>query len=503
MSDQRFILALDQGTTSSRAIVFNQVGLAVATAQMSTTQVYPHPGWVNQDATEIWQTQLATAREAVMRAGIAMTDIASIGITNQRETLVVWNRVTGEPVHPAIVWQSRQSAPHVEAILARGMGPAYTHVTGLVPDAYFTATKLAWLLEEFPDLRAGAESGALLAGTVDSWLIWNLTGGVTHITDVTNASRTMLVDLETQQWSPELLEDLAIPRQMLPEIVPSSGELSETSGDLLGAVVPISGIAGDQQAALFGQCCFSPGDAKNTYGTGSFLLINTGQRPRRSRHRLLTTIAWQREDQTTYALEGSIFVSGSAVQWLRDGLHLFEDSSDVESLAASVTSSDGVTFVPALTGLGAPHWDPTARGTILGITRGTTAAHIARATLEAIALQTRDVINAMAADSGIPLRSLRVDGGAARNNLLMQIQADLLEVPVVRPHNVETTATGAAYLAGLGCGLWQSEADLELLWEVDRTFEPSGDSAALRDMQERWDEAVSRSQRWDTSSSPG
>ena len=290
---------------------------------------------------------------------------------------------------------------------------------------------------------------------------------------------------------------------MLPEIVSSSGELSETSGDVLGAVVPISGIAGDQQAALFGQCCFSPGDAKNTYGTGSFLLMNTGQRPRRSRHRLLTTIAWQREDKTTYALEGSIFVSGSAVQWLRDGLHLFEDSSDVESLAASVPSSEGVTFVPALTGLGAPHWDPTARGTILGITRGTTAAHIARATLEAIALQARDVINAMAADSGIALRSLRVDGGAARNNLLMQIQADLLGVPVVRPHNVETTATGAAYLAGLGCGLWQSEADLELLWEIDRTFEPSGDSAALRDMQERWDEAVSRSQRWDTSSSPG
>jgi glycerol kinase len=309
------------------------------------------------------------------------------------------------------------------------MGPAYTHLTGLVPDAYFTATKLAWLLQEMPDLRARATSRELLAGTVDSWLIWNLTGGNRHITDVTNASRTMLLDLETRQWSRELMDDLAIPVQMLPEVVPSSGELAMTSGEVLGAEVPITGIAGDQQAALFGQCCFAPGDAKNTYGTGSFLLMNTGARPRRSQHRLLTTIAWQREDQTTYALEGSIFVSGSAVQWLRDGLGLFEDASDVEALAASVPTSEGVTFVPALTGLGAPHWDPTARGAILGITRGTTSAHIARATLEAIALQVRDVISAMAADSGIALRSLRVDGGAARNDLLMQIQADLWVYP--------------------------------------------------------------------------
>jgi glycerol kinase len=351
-------------------------------------------------------------------------------------------------------------------------------------------------------IRTRAESGDLLAGTVDSWLIWNLTGGKRHITDVTNASRTMLLDLETQQWSPELLEDLAIPIQMLPEVISSSGELAMTSGDLLGAQTPITGIAGDQQAALFGQCCFAPGDAKNTYGTGSFLLMNTGSRPRRSQHRLLTTIAWRRGHQTTYALEGSIFVSGSAVQWLRDGLGMFEDSSDVEALAASVPSSEGVTFVPALTGLGAPHWDPTARGAIFGITRGTTSGHIARATLEAIALQVRDVISAMAADSGIPLRSLRVDGGAARNNLLLQIQADLLGVQVVRPRNVETTAIGAAYLAGLGCGLWQSEADLEALWEIDRTFEPGGDGEALRAIQTRWTEAVSRSQRWDTGSSP-
>ena len=503
MSDQRFILALDQGTTSSRTIVFNQAGQAVATAQSPTTQIFPRPGWVNQDATEIWQTQLATAREAIARAGIAVSDIASIGITNQRETLVVWERATGEPVHPAIVWQSRQSAPQVEALLARGMGPAYTYLTGLVPDAYFTATKMAWLLEAAPDLRARADAGELLAGTVDSWLIWNLTGGAHHITDVSNASRTMLLDLETQQWSPELLRDLAIPVQMLPEIVSSSGALGMTSGDVTGAELPISGIAGDQQAALFGQCCFAPGDAKNTYGTGSFLLMNTGTRPRRSQHRLLSTIAWRRDRQTTFALEGSIFVSGSAVQWLRDGLGLFEDSSQVEALAASVPSSEGVTFVPALTGLGAPYWDSTARGAIFGITRGTTSAHIARATLEAIALQVRDVINAMAADSGIPLRSLRVDGGAARNNLLLQIQADLLGVPVVRPRNVETTATGAAYLAGLGCGLWRSETDLEALWEIDRTFEPGGEARALHDVSERWDEAVSRSQRWDTGASPG
>jgi glycerol kinase len=502
MSDQRFILALDQGTTSSRTIVFNQSGQAVAMAQAPTTQIFPRPGWVNQDATEIWQTQLATAREAVNRAGIALTDVASIGITNQRETLVVWERTTGQPVHPAIVWQSRQSAPQVDALLARGMGPSFTHLTGLVPDAYFTATKIAWLLEEVLDLRARAEAGELLAGTVDSWLIWNLTGGARHITDVTNASRTMLLDLETQQWSSELLEDLAIPVQMLPAIVSSSGELAMTSRDVLGAEVQITGIAGDQQAALFGQCCFAPGDAKNTYGTGSFLLMNTGARPRRSQHRLLTTIAWRRDHQTTYALEGSIFVSGAAVQWLRDGLGLFEDSSEVEALAASVPSSEGVTFVPALTGLGAPHWDPSARGAIFGITRGTTSAHIARATLEAIALQVRDVIGAMAADSGIPLRSLRVDGGAARNDLLMQIQADLLGVPVVRPRNVETTALGAAYLAGLGCGLWQSEADLESLWEIDRTFEPDGDKSALCEIQERWEDAVSRSQRWETASTP-
>lgn len=497
MTDQRYILALDQGTTSSRTIVFDQGGQMVAMAQAATTQHFPHPGWVNQDAREIWDTQLATARDALAQAGLNVSQVAGIGITNQRETLVVWERASGNPVHPAIVWQSRQSAPQVEALEARGMGPVYTSVTGLVPDAYFTATKLAWLLNEQPELRSRAEAGELLAGTVDSWLIWNLTAGARHITDVTNASRTMLLDLATRQWSAELLGDLALPAQMLPDVVPSSGQLAVTAGELFGAEIPITGIAGDQQAALFGQCCFSPGDAKNTYGTGSFLLMNTGPQFRRSQHRLLSTIAWQRAEQTTYALEGSIFVSGSAVQWLRDGLGLFEESQEVEQLAASTPTSDGVTFVPALTGLGAPHWDATARGAIFGITRGTTSAHIARATLEAIALQTRDVLVAMEADSGITLRSLRVDGGAARNDLLMQIQADHLGVPVVRPRNVETTATGAAYLAGLGSRLWNSEADLEALWRIDRVFEPAGDPAGLRAVQARWREAVSRAGHWD------
>ncbi|MFT4037958.1 MAG: glycerol kinase GlpK [Thermomicrobiales bacterium] len=502
MTNQRYVLALDQGTTSSRAILFDHAGKAIASAQQPTTQYFPHTGWVNQDAAEIWRTQLATARDAIARAGVAATAIAGIGITNQRETLVVWRRATGEPVHPAIVWQSRQSAPVVDAIVARGMAPAYQHVTGLLPDAYFTATKLAWLLAEVPKLRSQAEAGELLAGTVDAWLIWNLTGGRSHITDVTNASRTMLMDLETLRWSPELMADLDIPAAMLPEIVPSSGELAVTNADIFGAELPVAGIAGDQQAALFGQCCFAPGDAKNTYGTGSFLLMNTGARPRRSSRRLLTTVGWQREGETTYALEGSIFVSGSAVQWLRDGLGLFTDSSEVQALAASVPDSGGVTFVPALTGLGAPHWDADARGAILGLTRGTTAAHIARATLEAIALQTLDVTSAMEVDAGIPLRSLRVDGGAARNDLLLQIQADLLSAPVVRPRNVESTATGAAWLAGLGVGYWRSPADLTALWEIDRTFEPAGDPTYLTAIRARWSEAVSRSKGWAAISPP-
>ena len=439
-------------------MVFDQFAREISVARRPTTQLYPHPGWVNQDAAEIWTTTLQTAREALQLAGLTGRDLAGIGIVNQRETLVVWDRETSEPAAPAIVWQSRQSQPQVDALLTRGMGPAYQSKTGLVPDAYFTASKLAWLLEDQPEMRRRAEAGDLLAGTVDSWLLWNLTGGAVHATDVSNASRTMLFDIETLEWSAELLQDMAIPLQMLPRVVSSAGITGLTAPDLFGAEIPVSGIAGDQQAALFGQTCFAPGEAKNTYGTGSFLLMNTGSEMKRSNHRLLSTIAWRIDGSVDYALEGSVFICGAAVEWLRDGLGIIDSVQDVESLAASVPDSGGVTVVPALTGLGAPHWDAAARGTILGLTRGSTAAHIARATLEAIAFQSRDVIDAMIADSGIPLASLRVDGGAARNDLLLQIQADVLGVPVIRPQNVETTAVGAAFLAGLGCGLWPDQA---------------------------------------------
>jgi glycerol kinase len=450
MGTANHILALDQGTTSSRAMVFDEVARERSLAQQPTTQLYPRPGWVNQDAAEIWQTTLDTARAALQQAALSGHDVAGIGIVNQRETLVVWDRETSNPVSPAIVWQSRQSQPQVEALLARDMGATYQRTTGLVPDAYFTASKLAWLLEENADLRRRAEAGELLAGTVDSWLLWNLTAGAVHATDVSNASRTMLFDIRTLEWSTILIQDMAIPPQMLPRVVASAGISGLTVPELFGTEIPVSGIAGDQQAALFGQTCFAAGEAKNTYGTGSFLLMNTGDELKSSTHRLLSTIAWQIQERVDYALEGAVFISGAAVEWLRDGLGIIDSVQDVEALASSVPDAGGVTVVPALTGLGAPHWDAAARGTILGLTRGSTAAHIARATLEAIAFQTRDVIEAMTADSGIPLTSLRVDGGAARNDLLMQIQADVLGVPVIRPRNVETTAVGAAFLAGLG-----------------------------------------------------
>lgn len=499
MSEPSYILSLDQGTTSSRAIVFNRRGSIVSSSQQETTQVFPRPGWVNQDAVEIWTTTLDTARDALAKAGLAGSDVAAIGIANQRETLIAWDHATGEPVAPAIVWQSRQSQPVIDAIVERGMAASYQQRTGLVPDAYFTASKLAWLLADEPELRRRAEAGELLAGTVDSWLLWNLTAGAVHATDVSNASRTMLFDINTLMWSPELLADLSIPPQMLPRVVPNSGVAGTSSVTLLGAEIPITGIAGDQQAALFGQTCLAPGDAKNTYGTGSFLLMNTGDAPRPSAHRLLSTVAWRIGDRTTYALEGAVFVSGAAVGWLRDGLGIIASSEDVEPLAASVTDSDGVVVVPALTGLGAPHWDPAARGTILGLTRGTTAAHIARATLEAIAFQTRDVTDAMTADSGLALTALRVDGGAARNDLLLQIQSDVLGVPVVRPTIVETTAIGAAFLAGLGRGVWQSESELSQLVQVDRVFEPRS-SASERDARYSiWQRAVDRSLGWATS----
>lgn len=490
------ILSLDQGTTSSRAFVFDRDGRPVASAQMPTTQHFPRPSWVLQDPVEIWETTLKTARDAMARANVTGQEVAAVGIANQRETLVVWERGTGQPVHPAIVWQSRQSQPQVDALGARGMAATYQQRTGLIPDAYFTATKLAWLFEDQPELRARAGAGELLAGTVDSWLVWNLSGGAAHITDATNASRTMLFDIHSLDWSPELLADLAIPHQMLPCVVPSAGIAARTAPELFREEIPIAGIAGDQQAALFGQTCFAPGDAKNTYGTGSFLLMNVGARPAPSAHQLLTTIAWQLPGRLDYALEGAVFVSGAAVQWLRDGLGIIEAAEEVETLAASVPDSGGVTVVPALTGLGAPYWDAAARGTILGITRGTTAAHIARATLEAIAMQTADVLDAMRADSGIALTSLRVDGGASRDNLLMQLQADALGVPVMRPVNIETTALGAAYLAGLGAGLWPSLDAIAGRWQIDRVFEPESTASEREAQRETWQRAVARSRDW-------
>jgi glycerol kinase len=498
MGTANHILALDQGTTSSRAIVFDQFARQLAIARQPTTQTYPRSGWVNQDAAEIWMTTLETAREALQQARLTGTDIGGIGIVNQRETLVVWDRQTNSAVSPAIVWQSRQSQPQVDALLARGMGPAYQSKTGLVPDAYFTASKLAWLLEDQSDLRRRADAGELLAGTVDSWLLWNLTGGAVHATDVSNASRTMLFDIQTLDWSPELIQDMAIPHQILPQVMSSAGVAGFALPQLFGAEIPVSGIAGDQQAALFGQTCFAPGEAKNTYGTGSFLLMNTGREMKRSSHRLLSTIAWQIEELVDYALEGSVFISGAAVEWLRDGLGIIDAVQDVEPLASSVPDSGGVTVVPALTGLGAPHWDAAARGTILGLTRGSTAAHIARATLEAIAFQTRDVTDAMTADSDIPLTSLRVDGGAARNDLLMQVQADVLGVPVIRPQNVETTAVGAAFLAGLGCGLWPDQTFLADRWAVDRVFEPAVGDAERESRYANWRLAIERSRGWAT-----
>jgi glycerol kinase len=490
------ILALDQGTTSSRALVFDRDANQRSVAQLPTTQHYPHPGWVNQDPKEIWSTTLQTARDALTQASVDAGRLAAVGIANQRETLVVWDREAGEPVHPAIVWQSRQSQPQIDALVARGMAPTYQRITGLVPDAYFTASKLAWLLDEAPDLRKRAENGILLAGTVDSWLVWNLSGAAAPITDATNASRTMLFDIHKLAWSSTLLSDLAIPAQMLPNVVPSSGHCAITNPEILGAEIPIYGIAGDQQAALFGQTCFAPGDVKNTFGTGAFLLMNTGQSAQPSSHKLLSTIAWKIDSSVTYALEGAVFVSGAAVAWLRDGLGIIDAAGEVEALASSVPDSGGVTVVPAFTGLGAPYWDANARGAILGITRGTTRAHIARATLEAMAMQTRDVTDAMTADSGLPLTSLRVDGGAARNDLLLQLQADLLGVPVIRPRNVETTAVGAAFLAGLGSGLWPTQESLTAIWQTDSVFEPSIAQDERDERYSQWRRAVERSLDW-------
>ncbi|CAN5774354.1 glycerol kinase GlpK [soil metagenome] len=491
-ADQK-ILAIDQGTTSSRAVLFDAHGAVLGSAQKETHQQYRYPGWVEQDATEIIDVTFAMVRQVVEETGVEPGQIASIGITNQRETAILWDKASGEPVAPAIVWQSRQSAPLVDDIRQRGMVETYQRITGLVPDAYFSATKIAWLLQSDQDLRRRAEAGDLAFGTVDTWLLWHLSGGTRHVTDYSNASRTMLYDIHQLAWSDELLADLDIPRTLLPEVRGNSEILFACETELFGAGIPVGGVAGDQQAAMFGQACFAPGEAKNTYGTGSFLLMQTGAEATTSEHQLLTTIAWGIGGKVEYALEGAIFVTGAAVQWLRDGLGIIRSASEVEALAASVDSSDGVVFVPALAGLGAPHWDQDARGTITGITRGTMAAHIARATLEAIAFQTRDVIDAMEADSGIALEELRVDGGASSNNLLMQIQANVLGVPVVRPKNVETTVLGSAYLSGLASGVWDDREDVRSSWQVDRRFEPEWNDDERSERYRKWQDAVGRS----------
>ncbi len=490
------ILAFDQGTTSSRAIAFGRDGRVLGSSQQEFRQIYPQPGWVEHDPLEIWHSQRGVAAQALAAAGLAARDVGAIGITNQRETTVLWERATGRPVANAIVWQDRRTASRCDALRQAGHEPLFTQRTGLLLDAYFSGTKLAWLLDNVPGARERAKRGELAFGTVDTWLIWQLSGGRSYVTDASNASRTLLFNIHTLDWDDELLALLDVPRAVLPGIVASSGTAATTGCDGLPTGLAVAGIAGDQQAALFGQACHSPGMAKNTYGTGCFLLMNTGSRPSASRNRLLTTVAWQRAGATAYALEGSVFIAGAAVQWLRDGLGIIERSADVEGLAASVADSAGAYFVPALSGLGAPYWDPHARGTLVGITRGTTGAHIARATLESIAFQSAELIEAMAADSGIALKELRVDGGATANNLLMQVQADFLGVPVVRPKVTETTALGAAYLAGLACGFWKDEAEIASLWSRDRVFEPklSRDAAAAR--MAEWKRAVERSRGW-------
>jgi len=489
-----FILALDQGTTSSRALLFDHAGDVRAVAQREFRQHFPQPGWVEHDAGEIWATQAGVLHEVLAKAGIGARDIAAVGITNQRETTVLWDRATGIPVAPAIVWQDRRTAPLCDALRAAGHAPLIARKTGLVLDAYFSGTKLKWLLDSVPGARSRAAKGELAFGTIDSWLVWNLTRGAVHVTDPSNASRTLLFDIRSGAWDDELLALLDIPRAVLPQVVPSSAICATASID--GVDVPIAGIAGDQQAALFGQACHSPGLAKNTYGTGCFLLMNTGNTAVASANNLLTTVAWQREGRTDYALEGSVFIGGAVVQWLRDGLKVIRAASDIEALAASVSDNGGIYFVPAFAGLGAPHWDSYARGAIFGLTRGASAAHIARAALEAIAFQNVDVLAAMQKDANITLTELRVDGGATANNLLMQFQADILGVPVVRPKVLETTALGAGYLAGLAIGYWKDSADVAANWKVDRVFEPSMERGRAEQLLAGWNKAVERAKNW-------
>jgi glycerol kinase len=494
LAGRQYILALDQGTTSSRAMVVDEAGAVVSIAQRPFTQIFPEPGWVEHSPTEIWASQSGVATEALAAANLTERDIAAIGITNQRETTVVWDRETGEPVYNAIVWQDRRTAAFCDSLRERGEGAVIQAKTGLLPDAYFSGSKVNWILSNVDGARARAEAGKLAFGTVDSWLIWKLTQGEQHVTDVTNASRTMLFNIHTLEWDEELLRMVDVPRSMLPEVVASSGHCGTTSG--LFAGIPIAGIAGDQQAALFGQMCTSPGMAKCTFGTGAFMLMHTGAKPMASKNRLLTTIAWKIGDKVEYALEGSMLMAGAVVQWLRDELQMIRTSAEVEELAASVESSNGVVLVPAFAGLGAPHWDQYARGALLGMTRGTTRAHIARAALEGIALQVTDVLGAMQADSGLSLAELRVDGGASANGLLMQIQADVLGINVVRPKNAEATVLGAAYLAGIAVGYWPDKEAIARQWQMERVFEPKMGEAARKKVRETWHKALGRAEGW-------
>ncbi|MCI8689932.1 MAG: glycerol kinase GlpK [Oscillibacter sp.] len=492
----KYVMSLDAGTTSNRCIVFNEKGEMCSAAQKEFTQYFPKPGWVEHDPEEIWATQLEVARAAMANLGISAPEIAAIGITNQRETTIVWDRETGEPVYPAIVWQCRRTSEYCDGLKARGLTETYRKKTGLVIDAYFSGTKIKWILDHVDGARERAAAGKLLFGTVETWLIWKLTKGRVHITDYSNASRTMLFNINTLEWDQEILDELEIPRSMLPEVKPSSCIYGSADPQFFGGPVPLGGAAGDQQAALFGQTCFAPGEAKNTYGTGCFLLMNTGDKPVFSQNGLVTTIAWGLDGKITYALEGSIFVAGAAIQWLRDGLRLIDSSSDSEYMARKVPDANGCYVVPAFTGLGAPHWDQYARGTIVGLTRGVNKYHIIRATLEAMCYQVNDVLGAMRADSGIQLASLKVDGGASANNLLMQIQADISGAPVDRPRCVETTAMGAAYLAGLAAGYWRSKEEVVQNWAIDRSFRPAISQEERARRVKGWNKALQCACGW-------
>ncbi|MEL6303780.1 MAG: glycerol kinase GlpK [Bacteroidota bacterium] len=492
----KYILALDQGTTSCRAVVVDQKGSIVSTAQKEFTQIFPKPGWVEHDATEIWATQAGMAAEAVSKKGIKGEQIEAIGITNQRETVVVWDKHTGEPVYNAIVWQDKRTSAYCDELKAAGKSDMIREKTGLVIDSYFSGTKVKWILDSVEGAREKAEAGDLILGTIDSWLIWKMTQGELHITDVTNACRSLLFNINTMAWDDELLELFSIPKSMLPEVKQSSEVYGTTSPNFFAAKIPIAGIAGDQQAALFGQMCTEEGMVKNTYGTGCFMLMNIGDTPIVSKNNLLTTVAWKINGKTQYALEGSIFIAGAVVQWLRDSLKIIKNSSDVEALASSVSDTDGVYFVPAFAGLGAPHWNQYAQGTIFGMTRGSTDAHIARAALESIAYQTMDIVKAMEADSGIAVNELRVDGGATVNNLLMQFQADVLNTQTIRPENIETTVMGAAYLAGLAVGFWKDEAEIKAIWQTDVTFTPTEAQEGMAEKIKGWYRAVDALEHW-------